>query len=83
LQAGDPVRGHTVHLAVLEQAVSIGVGIGEIKQVNAGKGDEEADQEGDGVDGVGGIKSREEDERGAENGGGEGDIVKRINAGPG
>ena len=51
---------------------------GEVEQVDAGEDDEEATEEGDGVDGVGCVEAPEEDKGGAEGCCGEGNIVEGV-----
>ena len=51
---------------------------GEVQQVDPGKDDQESTQQRDRVDGIRGVESLEEDERGAKRGGGKRDIVQRV-----
>lgn len=53
---------------------------GEIEQVDAREDNEEATNQADGVDCVGGVEASEENEGSDKNGGGEEDVVNRVNA---
>jgi len=53
----------------------------EVEEVDAREGDEEAADQRDGVDRVGGVEAAEEDEGGAEGGGREGYVVEGVDAG--
>jgi hypothetical protein len=52
----------------------------EVEEVDACEGDEEAAEEGDGVDGFGGVEAAEEDKGCAEGGGCEGYVVEGVDA---
>lgn len=58
--------------------MAVGVFAGEIEQVNAREYNEEAAEERDSVDNVGGVEALKQDEGGDERAGGECHIVERI-----
>jgi hypothetical protein len=60
---------------------AVGVFSREIEEVDAGKDDEEAAEQGDGVYGGGGVEALEEEAGGDEGAGGEGDVVEGVDAG--
>lgn len=81
LDGGNHVRARGVAAAPGRQGLgSARVGAGEVEEVDAGEGDEEAADERDGVDRVGGVEAAEEDEGGAEGGGSKGYVVERVYA---
>ena len=55
--------------------MAVRVFLREVEEEDAGEDDEEAAEEGDGVDRGGCVEALEEDEGGAEDGGGEGYVV--------
>lgn len=57
------------------QLVAVGVASREVQQIDAGESDQEAADQGEGIDGIGRVKAAEEDKRRAEGGGSEGDVV--------
>jgi len=60
------------------QVAAFGVFAREVEEVDAGEDDEEAAEQGDGVDCVGGVEALEEDEGGAEGAGCEGYVVEGV-----
>lgn len=64
----------------IDEVVAVRVAAGEIEEIDAGEDDEEAAEEGEGIDGVGGVEAAEENEGGAERGGREGDVVERVDS---
>ena len=60
--------------------MTIGVAAAEVEEVDAGKDDEEAGEEREGVYGVGGVEALEKDEGRAESSGCEGDVVEGVNS---
>lgn len=79
LQGRDHVgAGHI--LVAGNQAVAVGVAARQVEQVHAGKGDEEAAKEREGVGHVGRVEALEEDEGGAKGSRGEGDVVEGVDA---
>lgn len=82
LDARDHVGARGVAaVAARERLGAVGVVPAEVEEVDARKGDEEAADEGEGADHVGCVEAVEEDEGRAEGGGGEGDVVERVDAG--
>ena len=65
-------------VAAPERLGAVGIVAGEVEQVDAREGDEEAADEGEGADDVGRVEAVEEDEGSAEGGRGEGDVIKRV-----
>jgi hypothetical protein len=61
-------------------AVAVWVFAAEVEEVDAGEDDEEAAEEGEGVDGGGGVEAAEEDEGGDEGEGCEGYVVEGVDA---
>lgn len=57
LDARDEVGRNAVFGCSAEHLAAVGVGAREVEQVYTGEDDEEAAEEGDGVDGVGGVES--------------------------
>lgn len=84
LDARDHVGARGVAaVAARERLGAVGVVAAEVEEVDAREGDEEAADEGEGADHVGGVEAVEEDEGGAEGGRGEGDVVEWVDAGRG
>lgn len=50
----------------------------QVEQINTGEDDEEATEQRDRADGIGGIESLEENKRGTDRGGRKGDIVEGV-----
>lgn len=61
-------------------SVAVGVVAREVEEVYAGEDDEEAAEQGDGVDGGGGVEALEEEAGGDKGAGGEGDVVEGVDA---
>lgn len=81
LEARDHVGARSVAVSAPREHVgAVGVVAAEVEEVDAREGDKEAADEGERVDGFGGVEALEEDKRGAERGGGECDIVKGVYA---
>lgn len=82
LETRDHVGARDVAIAAAgKHLVAVGVVTAEVEQVDAGEGDEEPADEGEGVDSLGGVEALEEDEGGAEGGGREGHIVQGVDTG--
>ena len=80
-EAGHGVRGDAVGRCVARVVDAVGVFAREVEEVDAGEDDEEAAEQGDGVDGGGGVEALEEEAGGDEGAGGEGDVVEGVDAG--
>lgn len=82
-EAGHGVRGDAVGVRVARVVDAVGVFAREVEEVDAGEDDEEAAEQGDGVDGGGGVEALEEEAGGDEGACGEGDVVEGVDAGGG
>ena len=79
LEARDHIGAGGIAGPVAAHRLSaVGVAAAQVEQVDAGEGDEEAGQQREGVHGIGGVETAEEDEGGAESGGGEGHVIQRV-----
>lgn len=65
----------------MRQRVAVGIDPADVEQVDAAEDDEEAGEEGYGVDGVRGVEAAEEDEGCEQGEGREGDVVERVDEG--
>jgi hypothetical protein len=90
-EAGHAVYRDALHALVLSAGIggvadaevcAVGVFAGEVEEVDAGEDDEEAANEGDGVDGVCRVEAAEEDEGGDEGESRKCDIVEWVDAAP-
>jgi hypothetical protein len=82
LQNSDTVSGYAVFVDLaIHKFVAVWVTAGEVEEVDACEDDEEATEQGEGVDGVGGTEAAEEEEGGAEGCGSEGHVVEGVYAG--
>ena len=61
LEACYPVRWYALGTAV-HYSCPIGVGAGEVEEVDTREDDEKPAEEGDGIDWIGGVEAPEEDE---------------------
>lgn len=68
--------------AARDHLLAVGVRPREVQQVNAGKCCQESAEEGECVDNVGRVEAAEEDKRGAEGKGREGNVVEGVDAAP-
>lgn len=66
-----------VHL--IQQSSPVRIMSREVQKVDAGEDNEESAEQRNGVHGIGGIETFEENKRGAQGGCGEGDIVEWVN----
>lgn len=82
-EAGHGVRGDAIGVCVARVVDTVGVFPREVEEVDAGEDDEEAAEQGDGVNGGGGVEALEEEAGGDEGAGGEGDVVEGVDAGGG
>lgn len=81
LDLRNHVRAHRIVTASPgDHLETIGVAARQVQQVHAREGDEETAEEREGVDGVGGIETAVEYERGTEGRGREGNVVQGVDA---
>ena len=73
------IRRHTITEVVTKSTTAVGIVARKVEQVNAGEDYEEAAEEGDCVDGRRSVETAEEEERGDECAGCEGDVIERVN----
>lgn len=80
LEGRDHVGAHDIGAAVATtgETSAVGVGAGEVEQVNTGKGDQKSRDERQSVNRVGGVEAAKQNKGGAEGGGRESDIVQRV-----
>lgn len=81
LDLGDHVRAHGIVAASpRDHLETIWIAARQVQEVDPREGDEEAAEEGECVDGVGGVETAVEYERGTEGCGREGDVVEGVDA---
>lgn len=80
LKARDHVSAQSIVARPAAKPSAVRIGPREVEQVNAGKGNKEATNKRQSVNGIGCVEATEEDERGAQGGSGERNVVERVYA---